>query len=1140
MTRSEKFLLASLSALLLLAVVVGVVLLPSLLRPDARSPEAGAPDRESEGADRAPSAGAADSGRASLKGAAESGEGEATGGPVPRAGSISGRAVDRRTGTSVPGVAVFLEEGASRGFADFMTARAPSVPGRGPLRTDADDAGSFVLGSVPEGTYRVFAFADAWYCPEPRVVTVRAGEPVDGIEVGLERAGAVSGRVVDRFGGGIAGAAVATAPGFESLVLLQESRNLGRAGRRGGVTDDSGGFVVAGLPEGRGYRITATKDGYARGAIASVRVASGEETRGVEVVLLRGSRLAGVVLGPDGAPVAGAEARLHPASAEEWFPPEGGQPSRKTGDDGRFVFESVAPGRTRLSVEAAAFVAWTSDSIEIEDEKESPLVTVNLESGLAISGRVADVAGAPVAGATVTAAAASTPSRRRVSPASRQATTAENGEYAIRGLESGLHSVSAAAPGFEPDRKSGVAAGTDGADFALKRSAGVSGQVLTPAGPPIAARFTVRASAPSAPSFGFGSRFAGGATRESSFTDEDGRFTLGDVRSGKVRLVASAEGFADSEPVDVEVPPEGTVAGVLLFLKEAGGISGVVLRTSDRAPVAGARVRDGQPEAGFGEFFASAFAPGSVETAADGTFALRDLEPGTHAITVSSPEYPTVVVEDVAVTPGIPVGPVEVLLASGGGVYGTVFGQNGAPEPGAIVAIMAGLMNVQRTAIADETGYYEIRGLKPGPYSLLKTKMAPGSPFEGMRTVAVTIVEGEMIRVDVGEAVGGCRVFGTVTDALTPLDGATVTSFLRDGPSGESAPSGLHFRTARTDRNGLYEIANLPSGDYRFQVQPPSGGGRPFLADSFVPAEPEFRIDFAVPRGGFSGRVTDAATGEAIAGIDVRASLSESERRGDFSDMAARDLGSASTDEDGRYELDRLSPGIYRAEAGGGGVLPGAGEALRYGRDVREAIRVEEGRVVRGVDFALETPGSLAALVTKPDGKEPVPAAFLHLRDQNGNEVSGFGNVTNAEGRVRIGGLKPGAYRVTVLTLEWAPLIRDGVKIASASETSEEFRLGRGGEIRLTVVDGSSGRGVAGARAELLDEKGEAVLKDARLLAIFTAPGRDRTDEKGALDVRHVPPGAYRLRVIAPDRRPAERPISVAEGDALEVEIELD
>ena len=48
-------------------------------------------------------------------------------------------------------------------------------------------------------------------------------------------------------------------------------------------------------------------------------------------------------------------------------------------------------------------------------------------------------------------------------------------------------------------------------------------------------------------------------------------------------------------------------------------------------------------------------------------------------------------------------------------------------------------------------------------------------------------------------------------------------------------------------------------------------------------------------------------------GTTVTAALSESERRGDFSDFAGRELGTAVTDRDGRYEFDRLAPGIYRA-----------------------------------------------------------------------------------------------------------------------------------------------------------------------------------------------------------------------------------
>lgn len=1142
MNRPERILVASLGAGVAVAIGLGLFFGTALFRDGAPTPleeSAAGPGAPGE---KGPLASAPGPGAAAAT--PEAAAGEAAAAPGPNGAVLAGRVVERRERTAVAGVAVFLEKGEPRGFGDFER-KSPEIPKPGPFRGDADAAGAFRLDGVPPGTYQVFAASDAYYCPAPRVVTVGAGEAALDLEIEVARAGAVSGVVTDRHGMPVVSARVESAPGFESLVLLQQSRNLGRSGRRETTTDGGGIFVLAGLPEGRGYRLSAEKDGYAPGAKAGVAVRPGEETRFVNIVLLRGGRLRGTVTGPDEKPVAGAEARLDPVATSDWFGGERARAATKADAAGAFSFEAVPPGKRRLVVDAPGFAPFTSDVIEFEDEKDAPPLAVRLAEGLVIRGRVLDAAGAPLEGATVTAAIAN---RRGGPPTGRRATSDATGAYAVAGLDDANYVLTAIAPDYDLAQRMNVPAGAEAIDFALKKNAGISGTVLLPGGEPMAARFSVRATAADGPAFPFGGGGAGGfpgrSQKEESFSDPQGRFLLKGVRAGKVNVVAKAEGYADAEPVAVDVAPEGLAENVVLTLKESGGITGVVLRAADRTPVEGARVRDGKPDEGMGEFFAAAFAPGSKETPVDGTFTLKGLTPGTHAVSVSHPEFPTVTVEEIVVTAGPPVGPIEILVDSGGGVFGTVFGADGLPEEGAVVAVMAGLMNVKRTAIADDAGYYEIRGLAPGGYSLLKTKMSTENPFEGMRTVAVTIVAGEMTRVDLGEGSGGCRVYGSVTDGGTPIDGANVTTFLRSdtggaGGDGTTAP-GMQFRTTRTDKAGFYEIANLPSGEYRFQVQPGGASGRPFVVDAFVPAEAEARIDFTVPRGGFAGRVVDADSGQPLSGVSVSAALSESARRGDFSDFAGQNLGSAVTDRDGKFEFEKLSPGVYRAEAGGGGgFFPGSESEVRYGRDVREGIRVDENRVTRGVDFALRAAGSLAAVVTGPDGKS-VPGAFLHLRDSQGNEVSGFGNVTNEAGRVRVAGLKPDVYRVTVLSLRFAPLVRDGVRVLSASETEEEFSLVVGAEIRLTVTDRGTGRPVAGARAEVLDGEGRPVLRDARLLAIFTAPGRDATDENGVLDVRHVPPGAYRLRVTASGREPAEKPISVADGDELEIEVRVD
>jgi protocatechuate 3,4-dioxygenase beta subunit len=172
------------------------------------------------------------------------------------------------------------------------------------------------------------------------------------------------------------------------------------------MTDARGAYRISGLWPGE-YAIAAgggravvpifypgTAD---PGAATTIRVTEDEERDGIDfsMVLAQPTRVSGVVVGPDGQPVPGAQPFM---TALPW---DGYGPTLTVGPgaDGRFVFSDVIPGHYQVratvppgpapvSAESDNVVRLTaSEDIDVTGEEISGL-TVWLQPPLVISGRV--------------------------------------------------------------------------------------------------------------------------------------------------------------------------------------------------------------------------------------------------------------------------------------------------------------------------------------------------------------------------------------------------------------------------------------------------------------------------------------------------------------------------------------------------------------------------------------------------------------------------------------------------------------------------------------------------------------------------------------------------------------------------------
>jgi hypothetical protein len=161
--------------------------------------------------------------------------------------------------------------------------------------------------------------------------------------------------------------------------------------------------------------------------------------------------------------------------------------------------------------------------------------------------------------------------------------------------------------------------------------------------------------------------------------------------------------------------------------------------------------------------------------------------------------------------------------------------------------------------------------------------------------------------------------------------------------------------------------------------------------------------------GSISGTITAASSAQPVSGVVVTASWL----------FFAPHVVKTTTDANGHYELDGLSPGFsYSVVAKPGenfatlgwpdqdcfSNIFSAGDLYWYYCSVGSAVAVTAGLVTTGIDFVLPSAGIVAGHVTRSDTSMPVPGATVWFD----------GHTTDANGYFHIGSVPPGQYGISV------------------------------------------------------------------------------------------------------------------------------
>jgi protocatechuate 3,4-dioxygenase beta subunit len=539
--------------------------------------------------------------------------------------------------------------------------------------------------------------------------------------------------------------------------------------------------------------VEAKAAGYAQ-ASALTTIGSAGATGHVAITLRKGFGVTGKVVDEAGAPVAKARVSVAPGL---WGMADSSE-TVTTDAEGVFALAAIPPGTSTLQAIDGEHAPARSAPITITDRAITDVV-ITMKAGARLAGIVVDPSGKPVPYVAVRVAAKGADAWW--GRTARQTTTGADGKFALRGLPRLALQVRA-----EADTSASKIADVSLVDaqevndlkLVLDVAGQISGVVVDDTGAPVP-----EVSVNTFPDFLNGKGNTEGlalAGMESATTDGAGAFTLHGLTEGAYKVWATRSTDVWQEWGQNGVPAKTGDTNVRVVLASPGEVKGTIVLDGANAAPFPASISLGRQT--------------PTPAAADGTFSLREVPPGTYDATFRGAQFAELVQRDIKVEPGKTTDLGKVVVFRGRRLTGKVVDKSGEPVSGAKVRVAEFLVKADgaagqadaidqlsgvRTAYTDQHGEFSIIGIKKTATNAIAEHPDRGS------SMPVAIAEGTDDPPPITLTLRGYgSIAGKATVKGQPVSGLGV-SYAIKGASGSTA-------FAQTGDDGSYTLSKVPEG----------------------------------------------------------------------------------------------------------------------------------------------------------------------------------------------------------------------------------------------------------------------------------------------------------------------------------------
>lgn len=534
--------------------------------------------------------------------------------------------------------------------------------------------------------------------------------------------GTISGKVVDENGKSIVGATVSLNQRYNAGELM---RGYQAGARFQATSDRNGEFIFAGLAVGINMNMWVHHDDFAPKQGAPFAALEDESQTLPPTILSAGYSVSGKATDRGGNPLqATVELMMQPSDAfrrgstEEILAQDiasGRHVTVMADGNGEFYIDKLAEGFWILRASYDGFATAEIRPIMLLNGKNADRQKVVLPDEFTISGIVLDEQQMPIADAKIGVA--------RTSPRptlTGSATTNQQGEFTVRGLQEGSYGLSAQAPGYTNGRAGRVNAGAANVEVVMQVMGSVSGRVSASTGQSISTfQLEILRTRRGNQQYGLtGQRY--------QFDQTDGTFELPDLAPGSYILLGRADGYAPTYSSSFSVG-RTKVEGIDILLEAGGVITGIIVDGAGH-PVSSAVISvHGEDftldsnDTLFGSAIGDPNNMPQVKTRSNskGEFTLDNVVPGALTLQVKHSEHLDELITSMS-SSGTTTNLGRIIIYQGGSVHGVASDKNGNRLSGGTVTVTTPNGSFfHRTITLDAKGRYRISGLAAGTYSII-------------------------------------------------------------------------------------------------------------------------------------------------------------------------------------------------------------------------------------------------------------------------------------------------------------------------------------------------------------------------------------------------------------------------------------